>query len=93
MEIVEDKDEERMRIESSQHITITDKLICKMEGKEDESFSSDKMVFVCGLQPAKILLWTSTNWPSYQARVTSVNSVSALLFWPKLSSYMSAGNG
>ena len=52
---------------------------------EEESFSSDKRVglFVCGLQPARVLLWTSTNWPSCQARVTSVNSVSALLFWPK----------
>ena len=28
-------------------------------------------VFVCGLQPARITLWASTNWPSSQARVTS----------------------
>ena len=36
MEIGEDKDEERMRIESSQHITITSITIREMEGKGEE---------------------------------------------------------
>ena len=32
-----------------------------------------------GLQPARMILWASTHWPSSQARVTSVNSYHSTL--------------
>ena len=38
-------------------------------------------LLVCGLQLIRITLWASTNWPSSQAKVTSVNSLARLTRW------------
>ena len=40
-----------------------------------------QMMRLGALQPVRITLWASTNWPSSKARVTSVNSLSRLTRW------------